>query len=120
MGGKKARGRGDYRADLRPREAPGLPGLDGNWAVEDAVTFDPSYDDDDPCIIGSAAEAVVDALRAISPRRENSPLRWLEPVMDGFERAQRKMAACSLQKDSYPQKDGYPSRGTRAADKRSL
>jgi len=75
-----------------------VPQLDSRWAVEEEIVFKPmvdDYEDEANCIFNlpnSAAETVVDAMRALSPRREHSPLRFLEPVLDRFEGVTRSFS----------------------------
>lgn len=116
MGGRQSTA-GYQVADSQSFGSPGLPRLDPHWAIEDEVVFQPRYEDDDGalCVLdwpASAANTVGDAIRALSPRREHSPLRWLEPVIDKFERAQQSV--CSMRRQRFP------SNGTRAPDKRSI
>lgn len=82
--------------------------LDSRWAEEEIV-FKPTIEDDNEaiCVLdwpATAASAVGEAIRGLSPRRESSPLRFLAPAMDRWD-----SALCSG-------RNKFPTR----ADKRSI
>lgn len=84
---------------------------DSTWSVHDEVVFKlppEDLDDDMFCVLdwpAAAASSVAETMYSLSPRRENSPLRFLEPVMDQF--------ACMRRRD-------YPSLENPSGDKQSI
>lgn len=113
-GSKRSRGR-----TIEP-DSPGLPteasfsSAQARWVVADEVVFDPiDLDADDAgCNVewpAAAASTVGEAFQALSPRREHSPLRFMEPVLDQIEQAQRAIHSAAM--NTCMSRSTRPARG---------